>query len=519
MQTEAQAFDALVDEFFQGWRRYHPEAIHHQPNSLAALQLVDDDDIQALHSWLESLLMGLDEIDAAQLDQQRRTEFFWLGDYAQIERQSLCGKDWRLHDPLSWVERLVLGMGMSVASRGSDIDRQALALLPDFVRHASGLLGTAEPVKYYCLQAAQNQLAVLLCELRHAHVARGAQKQVSDRDDLLQEAIRALESFADFLKGLSARKTEINWRITTDYEQILRQRYGIQRSLPWLEEWLGKCIANVEQALKVASKKVSRQVAITTNTKRRLTESCSAAHQFILIEALFDVSKMSDIILSTASRCRPSFSTVEYFRQQSTPAHLYLLPPEEGLSSVQINSMAYRYVWPGHHLMVQFHADSEVAQRPVRRYLNSQAWAMCWQLYAEELIIDAGVSSDVASVVELLQNRLQQLTLARAELELNQGASIEKTRNQLISTSGLPKQLLAENWVSVMRHPGRQLAAVYWWALLQTSMRVMLSSAQVKSIKNFHSQLLEAGPVPLPWLLSEVFGEKALQNIEEQMLP
>ena len=107
--------DALAEEFYEVWFRYHPDL------ALAAgvkpargwLPAQDDDDLAALRGWLEALILGLDEIDFDALDPDRQADFELMLGAARVEHAELLDYDWRCTDPgrflpLAEIHRLTL---------------------------------------------------------------------------------------------------------------------------------------------------------------------------------------------------------------------------------------------------------------------------------------------------------------------------------------------------------------------------------------------------------------------------
>ena len=74
--SEAAAFDALLEEYYPVWLRFHPESAQAVGDYRFAdrFRAADDDDIGALLSWLESLLVSLEELDFGALDGDRQLD-------------------------------------------------------------------------------------------------------------------------------------------------------------------------------------------------------------------------------------------------------------------------------------------------------------------------------------------------------------------------------------------------------------------------------------------------------------
>lgn len=183
MKEADQDFDRLVGEFFGVWCRYHPRRMvgTRRSSGLDRLPPVDDDEVGALLSWLETTLVGLEEIPFNQLDRVRRIELQMLFGACQLEYTGLLVRDWRRNDPLAWI-------GVAEAALSSPA---ILAALPEFLRGARGhLTEMPELIPRLWLEHAGARAMALIERIREQLVAD------DDPDDALAAALHAVQEYA-----------------------------------------------------------------------------------------------------------------------------------------------------------------------------------------------------------------------------------------------------------------------------------------------------------------------------------
>lgn len=148
MEQVARDFDALIEEFYEVWFRFHPvEALSAGVSGYeGGLPAVDDDENGALGVWLENSIVALEELDFNALDDDRKLDLELLFRACQDEHHALLEYDWRHRDPVGFLpirflHRLVLNPGADLHGiLGSFLER-----VPEYLRHARGQLATFPP--------------------------------------------------------------------------------------------------------------------------------------------------------------------------------------------------------------------------------------------------------------------------------------------------------------------------------------------------------------------------------------
>ena len=139
------AFDALREEYYAAWFRFHPEeaAALGLEAYAGLLRTYNDDDIGALISLNQKMHSALDEIDEDALDAEGFIDYRLLKSAVSIELHDLQELDWRYRDPLAYVPVNAIYQLLihPVGGVQSAITRR-LQTIPEYVRGARALLSS-----------------------------------------------------------------------------------------------------------------------------------------------------------------------------------------------------------------------------------------------------------------------------------------------------------------------------------------------------------------------------------------
>jgi hypothetical protein len=208
MPDPASDFDALAEEFYAVWFRYRPDLALTVglPGYGCLLPAQDDDELEVLASWLESLLLGLDEVDCRALDPDRRLDYALMAGSARLEHRELWALDWRRRDPLRF---LPLGeiyrLTLEPAEALEDWLARLLSQVPEYLRHAQGQLreavGSLAPSLVRSAAREADEGRCYLRDLVRGPWLRGRCQGLSELESLAELACDALAGFRDFLVG------------------------------------------------------------------------------------------------------------------------------------------------------------------------------------------------------------------------------------------------------------------------------------------------------------------------------
>ncbi|MDQ7014837.1 MAG: DUF885 family protein, partial [Gammaproteobacteria bacterium] len=170
--------------------------------------------------------------------------------------------------------------------------------------------------------------------------------------------------------------------------------------------------------------------------------------------------------------------------------------------------------WPGHHFQEMLAKQNSAARSVVRRTNRSALFAMGWELYAEQLMVEKGFFNGVEHRFWLLLHRLWAVKQAQLDFAVHcEGVSLEEAAEQLRQV-GLSEKQVQAKLLCFTRSPTRLLADILGWHLIN-GMRdhYMQQEKTFADLSAFHNRLHAVGPVPLPLVARYVFGDSFWQRV------
>ncbi|MTI94308.1 MAG: DUF885 domain-containing protein [Firmicutes bacterium] len=246
-------------------------------------------------------------------------------------------------------------------------------------------------------------------------------------------------------------------------------------------------------------------------------EEILAIYREILAETEALLPELFDTLPETAVEIRP----MPDYRSVSYPSH-YVIPARDGSRPgvfnvnlhgphfrYQMKNLAYHETVPGHHLQIAL--QREQAEIPLFRDLFSfTAFEEGWAMYAEGLLLDAGLDEDLEAKLAWLEGQLT----AAALLVVDTGIHYKQwTRRQafeyLYELTG--RQYDVDRYIA---RPGQVLA--YYIGMLKFRELRELAETELGSafdIREFHNTVLLNGSMPL-----SVLEEQVERYIEERRI-
>ncbi len=534
--SDADAFDALVAEFYPVWFRYHPEralgiGVGGYEQLLPAQ---DDDDVGALAAWLESLIVALEELDFAALDLGRRLDLRLMFNEAQAEYEALLERDWRLHDPLRFLPSAEILHLACPAPDGAWDDLAALVgSVPEYLRHAQGqLLPLGEllaPALVGATVTAARDGAVYLRELAASDPIRfrprGGQMTV-----LCLEASEALAGFAALLErevvpvargslGCGQRQ----WRF------LLRKRHSLCLDEGSLRRFLAAEVAQTRADLEVVARSLGveasgqgvrdllgREPPLTGETRRQAyREVCARQREALALAASVPLVE-APLGVRDAPLCpRPRGWGGGYRADQANVRGVLTLEPApegEGLS--QIRERCLEQGWAGAHLIA--FAGGPAGRRLPRRLSASDSLARGWGLYLRDLLQSRGGLAASERFLGLWY-RWRGLRLAELDLKLHlEGVAQREILSELAVLAPEADQREAL-LVDLARNPTDWVAGAVGWRILQRARTCYLDQGG-EGLEAFHQRLFGEGALPLPLLIEHLFGPDLWCGVLEGLL-
>lgn len=535
MPDAASELDALAEEFYAVWFRYRPDLALAAGVSGYACRLPaeGDDELGAMAAWLESLLLGLDEIDQWALDPDRRLDYALMAGAARLEHRELRHFDWRPRDPLRFlslaeIHRLTLGHSEGLR----DWLAQLLAGIPEHLRHAQGQLraaaGSLAPILVRVVAREAEEGRCYLRELIRGPWLRGCCHGVNDLESLAELACDALADFrglllSELLPGatgplgcgeehLTLRLTELHF---LDWEPLALER-ALTHALERVEAEVGRSSAD-HLAGSDPEARGPDPVPLPGDGSD-CQALCESLRREIQASGLVTLPQ-EPLRLGVRPPC-PGLDRIglHYLTQGPAGGTLYLPPRgshEAAPDPESLRELCLAAGWGGDHLFA-FGNRHRAGLMP-RRLANGSSLTTGWHLYLDRLL--SGVpGSAPGRRLHALKRQRYQLLLARLDLDLHRGTIDAPQALARLAHEGLDGPAAEARLAEMARNPGDALAGALGWRLLEAARACQeADQADAFSPRSFHDRLVSQGVVPLPLVLRSVFGEDLWVRAQERV--
>lgn len=516
MSEVGAAFDALEEEFFSVWFRYHPDlAVEAGVQGYEhLLPAHSDDELAALGGWLETLVVALEELDYAALDEERQVDLLLMFGAARVEHRELLERDWRHRDPLRFlpvgeIYRLTLQPPENVSVPLSRL----LESVPEYLRLAlAHLRPMAELIPRDLVVAAADEAERGRCYLRELVKSPWLRRNcrgISEIGIRVDDACSALSMFAEGLRGEIRARAAGRLGCGEDYLQFLfKHRHFVatdpeaarlalveafQECTDELVEICGRMGLAAEGAWHhLAAQRVGNDARL--ELCRRESERLEA---FLRRIGLFSLPKASLRIGERPACPRPERLGADYFADRAAGGGVFFLGAVDQEPATLLRARCLESTWGGAHLLSW--ASGTTARRLPRRLYAGGAFAAAWGLYLRERLVGLGYLDREDHLLAVLQRRA---AIARALLDLDLHMGSLDGAQALLRLQALTgaDQL---DLVFLARHPGSSVAGVLGW---QAMKRARAASMELDggafSEGAFHDRLLARGPIPISLALS-----------------
>ena len=547
MSDAARIFDGLIQEFYQVWFRFHPaDALDAGVSGYEGLlPCVDDDGMGALSSWLENLIVSLEELDFQALDEDRQLDLQLLFGACQAELYALLEHDWRHRDPLRFlpvraVHQLLLHPQVDLrgALEGS------LSRIPEYLRYARSQLSTfPELIPSLWLESAglEGRAGILyLRELRENPLVRRLCKNPSRIQGLCDQAVEAMEAYLHFLhEDVSSRAKGGIGCGEKRFAQLLARKHFLSMEIAQLESLARRTYEQTWDELKALCLKHNGseepELWLTALRKRNplspsemleyVRAQSHALHNFLRDQEVFDIPQDARLKVSEApaslhtKACAPSYVPpapgdphlcgVLYFNLVDT-ALCDRLP-------AVLTGQCIRGGWPGRHLQAVAAAMGPAAGTLPRRLHVSATLMEGWPLYAEQLMFELGFSAEPEQSLMRLLERLRRCLLAILDIEIHaQGLEPEKAVQMLAVLPGMSEEKAEADLLQLSRYPADALATIIGYRLIEVLHKQQCAIGD-EQCGAFDGHLLQQGAVAAPLVIRHHFGAPAWDVVREQV--
>jgi len=513
----ARAFDELTRDFFAVWLRYHPDAALAAGISDSADRLppCSDDDQAALATWLQNLIVALQEFDAAELDLPRRIDLELMFALARVEHRELLERDWRHRDPLrhlpiAGIHRLTLlrpdGLRHALAAR--------LAAMPDQLRLAQTQLApTAELVPRMLAEAA---LAAIqdgrryLRELVRSRWLRNHCHSQGELETLAEAAASALGYFGDNLaREIRPRAAGPLGCGPARLEFFLRQRHFVLVKPADCQALLHRLSAEAEARLAGVRRDLGdsafEPLPARAGTARDVVRAeCAALAERLEAEGIVTLPPAPLVVRGGPVCPRMAPAHVDYVPDlRRGEGILYVPDRNKGGETAAGGQSALRLAclhqgWGGAHLL-DF-AGGMAARSVPRRLASAATLTGGWALALDRRLFDTD-AADADDRRLVLEHRVTAIEVARVDLDLHRGQLDGDAALDRLMGLGLDRPTALATLAGIAERPGNALAAVLGWRMLE---RVRPADSAARA---FNDRLVGLGPIPLPLALRYAFGD------------
>jgi hypothetical protein len=527
---ESAAFDALAREFFSVWFRFHPEAalatgVGDYGNLLVPQS---DDEHAALGSWLETLIVALEELDFTALDRNRRLDAELMFSLARVEHQALLERDWRRRDPLRFLPLTEIHhLTLLRPPRMRDDLLALLEAIPAHLRLAiTQLMPMAELIPPPLVAAAIDAAAAGPAYLRQLTRSRWLKAHchgTAELESAAETASAALVQFAATLRtDIAPRACAPSGCGAEHLGFVLRHRHRLEvapADCEALLSALAQTLAQAAEGARPAAPGAGKTPA--ASPAEGLGAECARQQALLRTRALCSLPA-APLRVSGGPACPrpgaaapapatwllPDLPGVDYVpdltRGQGT------LYTADGNSACALDATVARLRclqlgWGGRHTLT--FAGGMLARSLPRLLAGGASLTRGWPLALAELI---GDDADGLPAADVLAAQQGAVTHAMLELDLHLGRVGPAAARQRAAALGDPDCILA----GLIRNPGDALAAVLGWQLIRAARaRLAAAAGAAFDVRDFHDALLAHGPIPCALALAATHGEPLVREL------
>ena len=540
-------FDDLCGQFYRSWFRYHPEeAVDVGVNDYAGqLKSYEHNDIGALISLIQKMLSALDELNEAELSDDRQIDYRIINGALRIELHDLEENDWRYRNPIDYVPvnaiyQLLIHPGQNVHKAV----KHRLQAIPEYLRGAKVMLSQypERVVRQWAVTAKDIAFtgAEFIRSLERHPLLTAKFENPARLQPLFDEASAALYDFANYLETDVVPKAEGkfpsgNYRfnrllnekhfLATDAEKVLNfgKRLAEQTEKELLVQSKQIC---GEQDINKALAKVRAKRPEASQLLNSYRKKMQAAHAWLLDADIISVpEKQSLKIQQTPAFMRDVIPFAAYeppmpLDNEQRGLYYVTTVEEDSLlaehNQFSIDLTSVHEAFPGHHL--QFVTANQNNNHNVTRLLNASASMYeGWALYCEQLVFEQGLYNEKEHQFILLRDRLWRALRIIIDVKIHTGQfTFDQAADLLVEKLGFDiSQAQAEiTWYSSAA--ATPLCYAVGREIILKTREIMQVSDKAK-LKKFHDALLSQGSIALPLVIQTVFGESVWQRVHDEI--
>ena len=512
-------FPGMVEKYYHSWFRFHPfEAIH------AGLNLVDnslppitDEDQGALAALFLKVRCCMEENGSDRLTHEQQIDFKLMRNSVQLEHRKLLKADWRQQNPLKYLPNQTLQYLICDQAHHETMLIQRLQALPSYLSEAKQQL-SHHPKK---VPEFWQQQGILQSEREALRLSLFAQEDIAPH--VKESAIEASAALTDYAAFLNALK-QCEGKIADGAEFFhlnLSLKHFIDIEPQQLTPLLKAIASEAKSRLPSGHEQLCADFSNQPNSGNAFSTIVQLYHTLykkLKTKQLFPLPDESKLRIAEMPSYLASTAPLCFYQHVATPSQdglLYIQGSATHFHPALLECLCAEKLWPGEHLYtVEAHKNAE---KSIPRLLNtSPALTLSWSLYCFEILLEKNFFEYKESTL-IIHNHLYKY--AQLALIDQQFHCEDITLDQASST-------ISELWLSqleqdalllrITQYPGEFTAAILGQRILH-ELRSQLSSDNSVQLSQLHQQLLSKGPVALPILIQQIWGEPLWKAINQSL--
>jgi uncharacterized protein (DUF885 family) len=543
------AFNALLEQYYTAWFRYHPEEAVQSgiPGYEESLRPYADDQIGALISLNEKLLSSFDELDFAALDPEQQIDFSILYNAAALELHQLLDDDWRYRRPQDFLPvNAIHQLLLHPVDNLHTAFKHRMQQIPDYLRGARSYLAQQPQriplgwLKGACQQGRAG--AAFFRDMQHHPLVLQKFQNPSRLQPLCDQAAAALDDFVRFLEQELLPKASGEFACGTDeFHSLLREKHFLDIEPDALHRFGTRLFDQTLDQLKAVARELRKDGDIE-QALAGIREQHPGGDPDVLLEAYRarmkaaqDFVSQHDLVSLPAPQSLKVMLTPEHLRHEipfaayeapgyrdaQQQGYYYVTPVrseghllEHNWTSIDLTCV--HEAFPGHHL--QFVTANRNPDNSLPRMLNASSTLYeGWALYCEELMLEQGFLATPQHRFMMLRDRLWRALRVMLDVELHcRGLTVADAARRMHKHLGFAIDEAKADLAWYTQHPTIPMGYATGWAIIR-ALRAELESRPDFNLKDFHNRLLSVGSCALPLVICRAFGQETWLAVKKQV--
>lgn len=551
-------FDALCEQYYHSWFRYHPEqavdiGVYDYADQLASYE---HDDIGALLVLNQKMLSALDELNFSDLGESRQIDYRLIKGAITIELHDLEDNDWRYRNPLEYVP--VNAIYQLLIHPGKNIHHaleHRLESIPEHLRGAKVMLSShpervvpewASTAKDIASAGSSFIRGLARHPLITAKFSSPARLQ-----PLLDDAAAALSDFSAYLEAEVLPSAEGKFASGHNrFNRLLKERHFLDADAESILRFGEKLAADTEEELLQHSKKICGEQDTSKVLSKALSKvaekhpdapslldsyrkKMQVAHAWLLKSDIVTVpEKQSLKVQQTPVFLRDVIPFAAYeppVPQDAEQRGIYYVTTVDDAAGNEaqlaehndfsIDLTSVHEAFPGHHL--QFVIANQHNRDNKTRLLNASASMYeGWALYCEQLVFEQGLYSKKEHQFIMLRDRLWRALRIIIDVKIHTGQfTFDEAVKLLVDKLGFEQSQAAVEITWYCNAAATPLCyAIGREIILKAREHAVADDIEsTEKLKAFHDALLSQGSIALPLVVQSVFGDSVWQNVHDEI--